>query len=110
MTDVDVAPVSPDSAEARLVLSAYFGDLVSRHHGRAATREEVAAAMDEEPSADLRPPHGLLLVARADGAVIGCAGLVREEAQLTSADSAVGRVRVSWVPWPGWLAAVSSPP
>jgi GNAT superfamily N-acetyltransferase len=36
---------------------------------------EVAAAMDDEPSADLRPPHGLLLVARADSAVIGCAGL-----------------------------------
>ena len=57
------------------MLGAYFYDIVSRYHRRAATQREVDAAMAAEPSADLWPPHGLLLVARHGGAVIGCAGL-----------------------------------
>jgi len=73
--DVDVQPVAPDSAEARLVLDAYFRDIMSRHHGRRATRREVDAAMNAEPSGDLCPPRGLFLVARHGGAVLGCAGL-----------------------------------
>jgi GNAT superfamily N-acetyltransferase len=73
--DVDVGPVAPESAEGRAVLAAYFHEIVSRHHGREATGAEVAAAMRAEPSDDLRPPDGLLLVARQDGRVLGCAGL-----------------------------------
>ena len=34
--DVDVQPVSPDSAEAHLVLDAYFRDIMSRQHRRRA--------------------------------------------------------------------------
>jgi GNAT superfamily N-acetyltransferase len=75
MADMNVEPVSPASAEAGLVLGAYFQDIVSRHHGRAATQREVDAAMDAEPSADLCPPHGLLFIARHGGTVTGCAGL-----------------------------------
>jgi GNAT superfamily N-acetyltransferase len=70
-----VTAAAPGSPEARAVLTAYFRDIVSRYHGRAATPGEVGAAMAAEPSADLCPPHGLFLLARRDGAVIGCAGL-----------------------------------
>jgi GNAT superfamily N-acetyltransferase len=67
--------VDPGSDEARAVLTAYFRDIVSRGRGRDATDAEVAAAMSAEPSDDLRPPGGLLLLARHDGGVAGCAGL-----------------------------------
>jgi ribosomal protein S18 acetylase RimI-like enzyme len=73
--DVTVTPAMPGSAEGRAVLTAYFRDIVSRARGREATPGEVDAAMSEEPSDDLRPPGGLLLVARQGQAVVGCAGL-----------------------------------
>lgn len=73
--DVSVAPAMPGSAEGRAVLTAYFRDIVSRARGREATPGEVDAAMREEPSDDLRPPGGLLLVARQGQAVVGCVGL-----------------------------------
>lgn len=72
---VAVLAVQPDSAEGRAVLTAYFADIVGRYHRRQATSAEVAEAMLAEPSDDLTPPTGLLLVARQDGIVIGCAGL-----------------------------------
>jgi GNAT superfamily N-acetyltransferase len=70
-----VTVAAPGSAEARAVLTAYFHDIVSRYHRRAAAPGEVSAAMAAEPSDDLCPPHGLFLLARRDDAVIGCAGL-----------------------------------
>jgi GNAT superfamily N-acetyltransferase len=70
-----VTAAAPGSPQARAVLTAYFRDIVSRYHRRAATPGEVRAAMAAEPSADLCPPHGLFLLARRDDAVIGCAGL-----------------------------------
>lgn len=75
MTDVDVERVAPDSADAHMVLDAYFSDIVSRYHGREATRDEVEEAMAAEPSDDLCPPRGVLFVARDGGGVVGCAGL-----------------------------------
>jgi GNAT superfamily N-acetyltransferase len=72
---VEIRPVAPGSAAARAVLTAYFREIVSRHHRRAATGAEVAAAMRAEPSDDLCPPGGLLLLAWQDGTVLGCAGL-----------------------------------
>ena len=57
------------------MLRAYFADVASRYYGRQATEDEIAAAMRDEPSDDLAPPHGLLLVAYEDGNVLGCAGL-----------------------------------
>ena len=57
------------------MLAAYFREVVSRHHNRVATDAEVAAVMRAEPSDDLCPPGGLLLLACRDGAVLGCAGL-----------------------------------
>lgn len=73
--DVDIRPAAPGSAGGRAVLTAYFREVVSRHHKRAATDAKVAAAMRAEPSDDLCPPGGLLLVARHDGRVLGCVGL-----------------------------------
>lgn len=70
-----ISPASPASGEARAVLRAYFGDVASRYYGRPATEGEVAAAMREDPSDDLAPPHGLLLIAHHHGTVAGCAGL-----------------------------------
>ncbi len=72
---VEIRPEAPGSAVARTVLTAYFRDIVGRHHRRAATDAEVAAAMRAEPSDDLCPPGGLLLLAWQDGTVLGCAGL-----------------------------------
>jgi GNAT superfamily N-acetyltransferase len=73
--EVELSPAAPGSAEAHAVLTAYFREVVSRHHDREATDAEVAAAMLAEPSDDLCPPSGLLLLARHDGTVLGCAGL-----------------------------------
>ena len=67
--------MSPAADEARRALRAYFDDVASRHYGRQATEDEIAAAMREDPSDDLAPPHGLILVAHENGDVLGCAGL-----------------------------------
>jgi GNAT superfamily N-acetyltransferase len=73
--DINVTAIHPSLAEGRAVLTAYYHDIVSRYHGREATADEVGAAMRAEPSDDLCPPSGLLLVARRAGTVLGCAGL-----------------------------------
>ena len=73
--DLVITVMPPASAAAGEVLRAYFAEVASRYYGRPATEEEIAAAMREEPSDDLSPPGGLLLVAVQDGAVLGCAGL-----------------------------------
>lgn len=73
--ETSVAPALPGSAEGRAVLTAYFRDIVSRTNGRQATPGEVDAEMRADPSDDLRPPGGLLLVARQGGTVVGCIGL-----------------------------------
>lgn len=71
-----VTAALPSSPEGKAVLTAYFRDLVSRDHGREATRDEVESEMREDPSDDLSPPTGLFLVARQDAAVVGCIGLL----------------------------------
>ena len=73
--EVAIAVTSPAAEEARQILRAYFDDVASRYYGRPATGDEIAAAMSEDPSDDLAPPRGLLLVAREKGDVLGCAGL-----------------------------------
>lgn len=67
--------VSPAADEARQILRAYFDDVATRYYGRQASQEEISAAMRDDPSDDLELPHGLLVVARGDGNVLGCAGL-----------------------------------
>ncbi len=67
---------APDSAA---LLRAYYTDIVDRyyrhHEHRAATEADVEAAMAEETSGHLVPPHGEFLVARREGAPVGCAGV-----------------------------------
>ena len=64
-----IRPEAPGSAAAQAVLTAYFREIVGRRHRRAATDAEVAAAMCAEPSDDLCPPGGLLLLAWQDGTI-----------------------------------------
>ena len=49
--------------------------MVGRYQGRPATAAEVDDVVASDPSDDLTPPSGAFLVARADDAVLGCAGL-----------------------------------
>lgn len=70
-----VTVTTPTADTAQRVLWAYFDDVASRYYGRDATDDEIAAAMQEDPSDDLAPPHGLLLIAQQNGDVLGCAGL-----------------------------------
>jgi GNAT superfamily N-acetyltransferase len=72
---VTISIASPDADDARRVLRAYFADLVSRYYERLATDEEIDAALAEEPSDDLAPPHGLFLLAYREQEVVGCGGL-----------------------------------
>lgn len=67
--------VSPAADEARQILQAYFNDVATRYYGRQASQEEISAAMRDDPSDDLELPHGLLVAARGDGNILGCAGL-----------------------------------
>jgi len=73
--ELAIAITPPAAEEARRILRAYFDDAASRYYGRPATADEISAAMTEDPSDDLAPPTGLLLVAREKGDVLGCAGL-----------------------------------
>jgi GNAT superfamily N-acetyltransferase len=73
--ELAIAVTPPTADSARRALRAYFDDVASRYYGRPATEDEIAAAMREDPSDDLTPPHGLLLVAHQNGSVLGCAGL-----------------------------------
>lgn len=70
-----IAPLPVGHPDSAALLRAYYDDIVGRYHGRRATREEVDAALAEEPSDDLAPPTGHFLVGRWEGRPAGCAGL-----------------------------------
>lgn len=74
-SQITVTRMAPTAPPALIALRCYYDDIVSRYHCREASEEEIEAAMREEPSDDLALPRGLLLVARADDTVLGCAGL-----------------------------------
>jgi GNAT superfamily N-acetyltransferase len=76
----DIAPAAVDSAEAAAVLRAYTTEMADRYYGRPATAAEVDAALAEDPSDDLVPPHGVFLLARSGGRVAGCVGVRRLDA------------------------------
>ena len=69
--------VDPTSALSRKALREYFTDVASRYYGRPATRDEVDAALRDDPSDDLASPRGALVVALEGTVVLGCAGLRR---------------------------------
>lgn len=68
-------PARPDEPDAAALLWEYMEEMVRRYHGRPVRPGEVEAGLAEFPSDDLVPPSGLLLVARHDGRLAGCAGL-----------------------------------
>ncbi len=70
-----VEPESPGTARAQRILRAYLEDVANRYYGRQATDDEMEAALRDFSNGDLTEPHGVFLVARADGSVRGCAGL-----------------------------------
>ncbi|MFE0375669.1 GNAT family N-acetyltransferase [Streptomyces inhibens] len=74
-----VAAQPVDSREALALLREYYTEVADRyfelHEGRHSTPEEIDEGLAEYPSADLTPPHGVLLVARHGAAVAGCAGV-----------------------------------
>jgi ribosomal protein S18 acetylase RimI-like enzyme len=72
---IRVSAASPASAAAENVSFRYYEDIVSRYHGRPALLQEIVSAQAGYPSHDLRPPRGLLLLARQGHAVLGCAGM-----------------------------------
>ncbi|MEU4774329.1 GNAT family N-acetyltransferase [Micromonospora sp. NPDC023644] len=74
-TDWTTVPTGPDRPEAAALLEAYYEEIVRRYHDRPVRPGEVAAAMADDPSDDLAPPTGILLVAHRDGRPAGCAGL-----------------------------------
>ncbi|MEX2974979.1 GNAT family N-acetyltransferase [Streptomyces sp. C184] len=67
------------SPEAGALLREYYTEVADRyftlHEGRRSTPQEIEEGLAEYPSADLTPPYGVLLVARAGGVVAGCAGV-----------------------------------
>lgn len=74
-----IAPEPVGDPASAALLRAYYTEIVGRyvrvHEGRAATAAEVDAAMAAEPSGHLAPPGGVFLVARHEGAPVGCAGV-----------------------------------
>jgi DNA-binding MarR family transcriptional regulator/predicted GNAT family N-acyltransferase len=81
---VKVAAESPDGAEARVCLSAYFREL--------ATRFESGFDADADDSArvaDMSPPSGLFVIARLDGDAVGCGGFKR-------VDKAMAEIKRVW--------------
>ncbi|MEU3456281.1 GNAT family N-acetyltransferase [Micromonospora sp. NPDC006766] len=75
MTTWTVCLTPPDNHDAATLLREYMAEMVRRWYGRPERPEEVTGALAEMPSDDLSPPTGLLLLARHDGQVAGCAGL-----------------------------------
>jgi GNAT superfamily N-acetyltransferase len=64
---VDIAPADPASAEARACAARYFAEIAARFEEGFDPGRALQPAEDE-----LRPPRGVLLLARADGRALGC--------------------------------------
>ena len=67
--------VAPDSSGASEILRSYIDDVASTYYGRAATDEEIDAALLDDPSDDLAAPRGVFMVALQGDVALGCAGL-----------------------------------
>lgn len=82
---VRIAPEPVSSPDARACLAQYCAELAARFEAGFDPARSVAAAVE-----DLSPPRGLFLLARLDGAAIGCAALKR-------AGDGVADVKRMWV-------------
>ncbi|MCX4667529.1 GNAT family N-acetyltransferase [Streptomyces sp. NBC_01381] len=74
-----VAPEAVDSSAARALWRAYYTEVSDRyyllHQGRTTDPEELEREVAAETGDDLRPPDGVLLVARLGGEPAGTAGV-----------------------------------
>jgi GNAT superfamily N-acetyltransferase len=70
-----VAPHPVSAPESDALLRRYYTELIIRYYDRPTDDAEVTAVMAEMPSDDLARPTGEFLVARREGAPVGCAGL-----------------------------------
>lgn len=69
---IEVGAQSPDSADARRCLDAYFQELEARFE-----RGFDASADNSAPAGAMTPPSGLFVIARLDGEAVGCGGFKR---------------------------------
>jgi DNA-binding MarR family transcriptional regulator/RimJ/RimL family protein N-acetyltransferase len=69
---IEVGAESPDSADARRCLDAYFQELEARFE-----RGFDASADHSAPAGAMTPPSGLFVIARLDGEAVGCGGFKR---------------------------------
>jgi GNAT superfamily N-acetyltransferase len=67
---VEIAPIDPAHPQARHCINEYFAELNRRFDAGFDPTQSISADEDE-----LRPPAGLLLVARLRGEPIGCGAL-----------------------------------
>ncbi|MEV0372019.1 GNAT family N-acetyltransferase [Streptomyces sp. NPDC050636] len=74
---VSAEPVG--SPDAKALLREYYTEVADRyfelHEGRRSTPEEIDEGLADYPSGDLKPPNGVLLVARHGDTVAGCVGV-----------------------------------
>jgi GNAT superfamily N-acetyltransferase len=71
-----ILPEPPTSPDAGALLWGYLDDIISRYYQRPATAAEIQGSLNDDPSGDLVPPHGLFLVARDPATtLLGCIGL-----------------------------------
>jgi DNA-binding MarR family transcriptional regulator/ribosomal protein S18 acetylase RimI-like enzyme len=81
---IKIGAESPDSADARLCLGAYFRELTARFEtGFDAAKDDSARVQD------MTPPSGLFVIARLDGEAVGCGGLKR-------IDKTTGEIKRVW--------------
>jgi DNA-binding MarR family transcriptional regulator/GNAT superfamily N-acetyltransferase len=69
---VEIAFTRPDSPDARRCLDAYFREIAERFDAGFDPAEERSG-----PDDDLAPPGGCFVVARLEGAAVGCGGVKR---------------------------------
>jgi DNA-binding MarR family transcriptional regulator/RimJ/RimL family protein N-acetyltransferase len=81
---VKIAHESPDGADARRCLEAYFRELALRFETGFDAGGEDYPRVDE-----MTPPSGLFLIARLDGEAVGCGGFKR-------VDETTGEIKRVW--------------
>lgn len=75
VTQLEIMAVPVCGDRASEMLRAYFADVASRYYGRPATNAELDAAMAEDPSDALLPPHAVFLLAQEGTEPVGCVGV-----------------------------------
>lgn len=81
---VAVRPELPGSPDAQWCLKAYFKDLAERFDRGFDPKRSNPAALK-----DMRPPRGVLMIARIDGQPVGCGALKRK-------DDRIGEIKRMW--------------